>query len=123
MPQELGAARHFLSQVVVLVLELGHVGGQIAFGPAQLSAADTTGPPQAHRSDRQDTDHEPDRCDHGQQLALAIAGERAVQDGDAAGGGVLQDKVAYQDATGDCQQEEQYGHDYLRLGPRMKSGS
>jgi hypothetical protein len=47
-------------------------------------------------------------------LALGEAGERAVQHGDASGGGVLEHKVAHQDTAGDCQQEEQYGHDYLR---------
>ena len=114
MPQQLGAARQFFPQGPVLALELGHLGGQVLFGPAQLSAADTAGSPQADRPERQHADHEPERGDPGQQLALAVAAERAVQHGDAAGSGVLQHKVAHQDATGDCQQEEQYGHDYLR---------
>jgi HD domain len=114
MPQQLGAARQFFPQGPVLALELGHLGGQVLFGPAQLSAADTAGSPQADRPERQHADHEPERGDPGQQLALAVAAERAVQHGDAAGSGVFQHKVAHQDATGDCQQEEQYGHDYLR---------
>ena len=46
-PRHRGAKRQFIPQAAVLPLELGHLGGQILFGPAQLSAPDTTGSPQA----------------------------------------------------------------------------
>jgi hypothetical protein len=39
-PRHRSATRQFITQAAVLPLELGHLGGQILFGPPQLSGHD-----------------------------------------------------------------------------------
>jgi hypothetical protein len=48
-----------LPQAGVVALKLGRLEGQAPFGRAQLSAANASGPPHAHRPDHQQANHEP----------------------------------------------------------------
>jgi hypothetical protein len=89
-----------LAQARVVALE----SGRLPFGRAQLSAASPSRSPHPHRPDHQQAKDEPERGRHGQQLTLAVTGDRVLQCGDTASGGVLHHEIAHQDGTDECQQ-------------------